>query len=98
LTNVWNIDPTLAEDSSTFQTAMILFASEFVGPWSKGIAIFLGYPRAIVEAVAARLYEGKIWGNDEVRCEKWFDPRSGGRFLRGDFKGGIGIHDVDKCS
>jgi hypothetical protein len=79
--DVWNIDPTLAEDSSTFQIAMILFASEVVGPWSEGIATFLGYPRAIVEVVAARLYEGRIWENGEVRYEKWSDPNIGGTCL-----------------
>ena len=72
------MDPTLAEDSSTFQAAMILLASELVGPWSDRIAAFLGYPTALVEVAAARLYEARIWENAEVRCEKWFDPEKGG--------------------
>jgi hypothetical protein len=76
--DVWNMDATLAEDSSIFQTAMILFASELVGPWSDLISTFLGYPPALVQAVAARLYEARIWENDEVRSEKWFDPEKGG--------------------
>jgi len=76
--DVWNMDPALAEDSSTFQAAMILLASELVGPWSDRIAAFLGYPTALVEVAAARLYEARIWENAEVRCEKWFDPEKGG--------------------
>jgi len=42
------------------------------------IATFLGCPRAMVQAVAARLYEARIWEEDEVRSEKWFDPETGG--------------------
>ena len=76
--DVWKMDPALAEDSSTFQAAMILLASELVGPWSDRIAAFLGYPTALVEVAAARLYEARIWENAEVRCEKWFDPEKGG--------------------
>jgi len=42
------------------------------------IATFLGYPRAMVQAVAARLYQARISEEDEVRSEKWFDPETGG--------------------
>jgi hypothetical protein len=28
--------------------------------------------------IAARLQEAKIWENDEVRCETWFDPKQRG--------------------
>ena len=28
--------------------------------------------------MAARLYEARIWEDDEVRSEKWFDPKTGG--------------------
>ena len=58
--DVWKMHPALAEDSSTFQAAMILLASELVGPWSDRISTFLGYPPALVEVVAARLYEARI--------------------------------------
>ena len=76
--DVWNMDPALAEDSSTFQAAMILLASELVGPWSDRVVTFLGYSPALVQAVAARLYEARIWENGEVHCEEWFDPEKGG--------------------
>jgi hypothetical protein len=75
--DVWKMDPALAEDSSAFQAAMILLASELVGPWSDRIATFLGYPPALVEVAAARLYEARIWENDVVHCEKWFDSEKG---------------------
>ena len=42
--DVWNMDGTLAEDSYTFQAAMVLLASELVGPYVDRIATFLGYP------------------------------------------------------
>ena len=76
--DVWNLDATLTEDSHTFQAAMVLLASELVGPYVDRIARFLGYPPALVQVVAARLYEARIWENDEVCCERWFDPQKGG--------------------
>jgi hypothetical protein len=76
--DVWNMDATLTEDSHAFQSAMVLLASELVGPYQDRIATFLGYPLAVVQIVAARLYEAKIWGNDEICCESWFDPEKGG--------------------
>ncbi len=75
--DVWNMDATLAEDSYTFQAAMVLLTSELVGPYVDRIATFLGYPPGLVQAMAARLYEAKIWESDEVRCESWFDPKKG---------------------
>jgi hypothetical protein len=42
------------------------------------IATLLGYPPAMVQAVAARLYQARISEEDEVRSEKWFDPETGG--------------------
>ena len=39
---------------------------------------FLGYPPGLVQVIAVRLYEARIWENDEVRCEGWFDPKKGG--------------------
>jgi len=32
----------------------------------------------MVQAVAARLYQARIWEENEVRSEKWFDPETGG--------------------
>jgi hypothetical protein len=75
--DVWNMDGTLQEDSYTFQTVMVLLASELVGPYVDRIATFLSYPPGLVQVMAARLYEGKIWKGDEVRCESWFDPQKG---------------------
>jgi hypothetical protein len=75
--DVWNMDDTLAEDSYTFQAAMVLLASELIGPYVGRIATFLNYPLGLVQAIAARLCEGKIWEADEVRCESWFDPGKG---------------------
>ena len=56
---------------------MALFASELVGPYSDRIATFLGYPSALVQVMAARLQEAKIWQDDHVHCESWFDPEKG---------------------
>lgn len=75
--DVWNMDETLAEDSYTFQTAMVLLASELVGPYVNRISTFLNYPLALVQVVGARLQEAKIWEGDEVSCESWFDPNKG---------------------
>jgi len=76
--DVWNLDANLAEDSHTFQAAMVLHASEFVGPYADRIATFLGYPPGLVQVIAARLYEARIWEDDQVRSEPWFDPQKGG--------------------
>ena len=75
--DVWNFDATLAESSYTFQAAMVLLASELVGPYVDRIAAFVGYPLGLVQVIAARLHEAKIWESDEVRCERWFDPQKG---------------------
>ena len=32
----------------------------------------------MVQAVAARLYQARIWEENEVRSDKWFDPETGG--------------------
>ena len=75
--DVWNVDETLAEDGYTFKAAMVLLASELVGPYTHRIATFLGYPPGLVQVMAARLQEAKIWESDEVRCDSWFDPKKG---------------------
>jgi hypothetical protein len=75
--DIWNLDNTLAEDSYTFQAAMVLLASDLVGPYVDRIATFVGYPRGLVQLIGARLQEAKIWESGEVRCEAWFDPKKG---------------------
>jgi hypothetical protein len=75
--DVWDMDETVAVDSYTFQAAMVLLASELVGPFVDRIATFVGYPRGLVRVIGARLQEAKIWESDEVRCESWFDPEKG---------------------
>jgi hypothetical protein len=75
--DVWNMDETLAEDSYTFQAAMVLLASELVGPYVERIATFVGYSPGLVQVIAARLQEAKIWEGDKVCCESWFDPKKG---------------------
>jgi hypothetical protein len=75
--DVWQMDETLAEDSYTFQAAMVLLVSELVGPYIDRVATFLGYPPGLVQVMAARLQEAKVWESDEVRCESWFDPKKG---------------------
>jgi hypothetical protein len=89
--DVWKLDSTLAEDSSIFQAAMILLTSALVGPWSDRIATFLGYAPALVQAVAARLYDARIWENDEVRSENGFDPETGGGAFIADLKVAEGL-------
>jgi hypothetical protein len=71
--DVWNMDATLTEDTYIFQAAMVLLASELVGPYADRIVTFLGYPRGLVQVIAARLHEARIWEKDEVRFENWFD-------------------------
>jgi hypothetical protein len=77
--DAWNMDTTLAEDSYTFQAAMVLLASELIGPYVDRIATFLGYPLGLVQVMATRLYDAKIWEREsgEVHCESWFDPQKG---------------------
>jgi hypothetical protein len=50
---------------------MVLLTSELVGPYVDRIATFVGYPLGLVQVVAARLREARIWETDEVRCESW---------------------------
>src|SRR5437867_3711701 len=52
-------------------------ASELVGPYSDRIATFLGYPLGLVQLMAARLQGAKIWQDDHVHGESWFDPEKG---------------------
>ena len=54
---------------------MVLLASELVGPYVDRIVTFVGYPPALVQVIAARLQEARIWEGDEVRCESWLDPQ-----------------------
>ena len=75
--DVRDMNETLEEDSYSFQAAMVLFASELVGPYSDRIATFLGYPLGLVQLMAARLQEAKIWQDDHVHGESWFDPEKG---------------------
>ena len=75
--DVRNMNETLHEDSYSFQAAMVLFASELVGPYSDRIASFLGYPSRLVQLMAVRLQEAKIWQDDHVHCDSWFDPEKG---------------------
>jgi hypothetical protein len=74
---VWSMGASLAENSYTFQTAMVLLASELVGPYFARIATLLGYSPGLVQVIAARLHEAQIWESDEGRCERWFDPEKG---------------------
>jgi len=75
--DVRNMNETLHEDSYSFQAAMVLFASELVGPYGDRIATFLGYPPSLVQLIAARLQEAKIWQDDDVDCDNWFHPDKG---------------------
>jgi hypothetical protein len=76
--NVRNMDENLAEDSFTFQAAMVLLVSEMVGPYVDRIATFLQYPRSLVQVISARLTEARIWDGDQVRSDGWRDPQNGG--------------------
>jgi hypothetical protein len=75
--DVWKIDETLAEDSYTFRAGMVLLASELVGPYINRITAFLRYPLGLVQLIAVRLQEARIWEGNQVRCESWFDPKKG---------------------
>src|SRR5664279_2519818 len=75
--DVWDMDEELAEDSCTFQAAMVLLASDMVGPYTDRVATFLGYRAGFVQVIAARLIEARVWDNDEVSAEPWLDPLKG---------------------
>jgi len=79
--DIRKIDETLTEDSTTFQAAMVLFASEMVGPYVDRVATFVGYPQDLVQVIADRLQKAEIWRGHTVHCEPWFDPRGGGAFV-----------------
>jgi hypothetical protein len=93
--DVWKMDATLAEDSYPFQAAMVLLISELVGPYADRIATFLGYIPSLVEVIAARLCQARIWENDEVRSEPWFDPQKGGIAFLLDVMVAEGVLTVD---
>jgi len=76
--DVWNMYGTFAENSYKCQAAMVLLASELVGPYVDRIATLLEYPLDLVRVIGARLHEAKIWENDEVHYESWSDPQKGG--------------------
>ena len=63
---------------------MVLLALEMVGPYVDRIATFLNYPLGLVQVMAARLQESKIWEGDEVRYERWIDPQGGAAAFLGD--------------
>jgi hypothetical protein len=75
--DLWNMDKRLVDNSYSFAAAMILLASELVGPYSERLATFVGYPPALVQVIGTRLQEAKIWEGDEVHAEEWFDPQKG---------------------
>ena len=75
--DVWDVDEELAEDSYTFQAAMVLLASDMVGHYTDRVATLLGYPVGFVQVIAARLIEARIWDNDEVSSEPWLAPLKG---------------------
>ena len=58
----------IPENNYTFQAAMVLAASERVGPYTDRVASFLGYPRGFVQVISGRLTEARIWDGDQVRC------------------------------
>jgi hypothetical protein len=76
-TDVRNMTEIIDESDYGFQAAMVLFASELVGPYEGCLASFLGYPRCLVQVMAARLQEAKIWEGEYVNCGEWFDPQTG---------------------
>ena len=58
--DVWNMDGTLAEDSYTFQAAMVLLASEFVGPYCLAGAVLCVF-------CSSAPYGAAIW-NRRIDC------------------------------
>lgn len=81
-TDVQTINPAWVEGTYGFQAAMVLLASEMLGPYASRISTFLDYSPSLVQVIGSRLYEAGIWEKDEVRCESWFDPLKGGMALR----------------
>ena len=69
-------------DGDNLRAAMLLLASEMVGPYPDRVATFLGYPVSLVQVIAARLTEARIWDGDQVRCDRWRDPQQGGAPFR----------------
>lgn len=75
--DIEQVYPGSSEGTSEFQAAMVLLASEMIGPYPGRIATFLGYPKQLLDVIGARLYEAGVWEEHEVRCERWFDPGRG---------------------
>ena len=75
--DVWKMDATRAEDSHTFQAAMVLLASELIGPHVDRIVSF----RGILLDWCRRSRFGSMsedLGERRVHSESWFDPEKGG--------------------
>ena len=68
----------LPEENYDFKAAMVLLASEMVGPSVDRIVTFLQYPRSLVQELATQFHRVKIWKGDKVQCGRWFDPHKGG--------------------
>jgi len=64
-------------DGDNLRAAMLLLASEMVGPYPDRVATFLGYPVSLVQVIATRLTEARIWEGYEIHCERWYDPQHG---------------------
>ena len=73
---VKRLDPKLAEDSPSFETAIMLLASAQLGPDVGSIADFMGVEAASLEERAKHLREARVWDGDMLNVQ-WWDETSG---------------------
>lgn len=74
---VKQMDPSLTETDSAFESAVILLSALVVGPAVRRVAQFTGYPQRRVSERFARLKAGGVIRGGKMVIE-WFDEEGGG--------------------
>lgn len=73
---VKRLDPKLHKNDNLFKTAVLMFSALRVGPSTKRLVEFTGYPTSFVEPRVQRLRKAKIFVRGKVRCA-WFEKAGG---------------------
>ena len=78
---IQELDPDIDPESPGFREAIILMAAGYlVGPRVDLLVQFTGYPMTVVDDIAHRMRASGLWGDSEVRTERWWDDRFTGVF------------------
>jgi hypothetical protein len=68
------IDPGIKENDDGFSVAMVLISAAFsVGPEVAALVRFTGYTQAFICDIARRMKATKLWNEEGVETEHWFD-------------------------